>query len=171
MKIGPTRRSDYGIRALLWLARSDDGITTAASIADGMEIPKGFLHQVLLTLKHSNLITSRRGRTGGYSLAREPEDISILEIMEALEGPIEDGECAMRGGPCHWEVVCAMHWVWSEARAALVEKLKAATLADVSEADVALLAGNMPAPASTHRARPSRQTSGDESNPNQPRKP
>jgi Rrf2 family iron-sulfur cluster assembly transcriptional regulator len=153
MKILPTRRTDYGIRALLWMARGGDGPATAGEIATGMEIPKGFLHQVLLTLKRAGLVTSRPGRTGGYRLAADPGDISILAIMEALEGPIEDGECAMRGGPCHWQEVCAMHWVWSEARGALVARLKDASLADVSAADLALLAGDAAVPPDSHRAK------------------
>lgn len=153
MKIQPTRRSDYGIRALLWLVRIEGGSATAAEIAAGMEIPKGFLHQVLLTLKRAGLVTSRAGRTGGYRLTRNPATISILEVMEALEGPIEEGECAMRGGPCHWEDVCAMHWVWSEARGALVTRLKDATLADVAAADLALLTGKATVPPDSHRAK------------------
>jgi Rrf2 family protein len=151
VKILPTRRTDYGIRAMLWLARSDGKSATAARIAAEMDIPKGFLHQVLLSLKRSGLVSSRTGRTGGYLLARRPEDVSLLEIIEALEGSIQDGECAMKGGPCHWDDVCALHWVWSEARSALVDKLKDATLADVSQADLALLAGKAPVPKDSHR--------------------
>ncbi len=72
--------------------------------------------------------------------------------MEALEGPIENGECAMKGGPCHWDDVCPMHWVWSSARNALVEKLKDASLADIAEADAALLTGQIPVPPDAHRS-------------------
>jgi Rrf2 family protein len=136
---------------MLWMARSDGETATAAQIATEMEIPKGFLHQVLLSLKQAGLVTSRTGRTGGYRLARDPADVSILEIIEALEGSLEDGECAMQGGPCHWDDVCALHWVWSEARSALVARLKEATLSDVSEADLALLAGSVAAPGNSHR--------------------
>ena len=153
MKVLPTRRTDYGIRAMLWLARSDGTRATAARIASEMEIPKGFLHQVLLALKRSGLVTSRTGRTGGYQLSRDPDDVSVLEIIEALEGSIEDGECAMAGGPCHWDDVCPLHWVWSDARAAMVSKLKEATLADVAAAEVSLLAGESPVPPDSHRKR------------------
>jgi Rrf2 family protein len=152
MKILPTRRVDYGIRALLWLARAESGTATARRIATEMEIPKGFLHQILQSLRRSGLVTSRTGRTGGYQLARSPDDISVLEIIEALEGSIEDGECAMKGGPCHWDNVCALHWVWNSARIALVAELKQATLADVSEADLALLEERIAIPKTSHRA-------------------
>lgn len=153
MKILPTRRTDYGIRAMLWLARTEDGTATAAEIAAEMDIPKGFLHQVLLALKHAGLVTSRTGRTGGYHLTRDAAEVSILEIIEGLEGSIEEGECAMKGGPCHWDDVCALHWVWSEARSALAERLGAATLADVSNADLALLTGTAEIPTDAHRRR------------------
>ncbi len=152
MKILPTRRSDYGIRALVWMARAEDRSTTAAQIADEMEIPKGFLHQVLLGLRRAGIVASRTGRTGGYRLAKPAAEISVLEVMEALEGPIENGECAMKGGPCHWDDVCPMHWVWSSARNALVEKLKDASLADIAEADAALLTGQIPVPPDAHRS-------------------
>lgn len=154
MKILPTRRTDYGIKAMLWLARAGDGPTPAAEIAAEMGIPKGFLHQVLHTLKRSGLVTSRPGRTGGYRLSRDPGRVSMLEIIEALEGPIENGECAMRGGPCHWNDVCALHWVWSAARGALASELKRATLADVAAADLALMEGRIVVPPNSHRAGP-----------------
>jgi Rrf2 family protein len=151
MKILPTRRVDYGIRALLWLARTEEETETARRIATEMEIPKGFLHQILQALRRSGLVISRTGRTGGYRLARAPEDISILEVIEALEGSIENGECAMKGGPCHWDNVCALHWVWTSARSALVTELKQATLAEVSKADLALLEERVATPKTSHR--------------------
>jgi Rrf2 family protein len=136
---------------MLWMARSSGEYATASQIAQEMEIPKGFLHQVLLALKKARLVVSRPGRTGGYRIAQDPRKVSVLEIIEALEGPIEAGECAMEGGPCHWEDVCALHWVWSGARSALAAELKAATLADVSRADRALREGTVAVPTDSHR--------------------
>jgi Rrf2 family protein len=156
MKLVPTRRTDYGIRGLLFLAHRSGDWAKATEIARAMDIPVGFLHQVLQELQRASLVTSRTGRTGGYALARPPSTITIREIVEALEGPLAAQECALRGGPCHWENVCALHWVWSSAQEALVAELERATLAQVAEDDRALAAGTKPVPASAHRRRPRR---------------
>lgn len=153
MKLVPTRRTDYGIRALLYLAQQQGGPSKAGEISEAMEIPTGFLHQVMQELQRSGLVTSRPGRTGGYSLAIAPEDITVRRIVEALEGPLEAQECALRGGPCRWQDVCALHWVWSGAQQALVTALDAATLAQVVADDRDLASGAKQAPAESHRRR------------------
>jgi Rrf2 family protein len=106
---------------------------------------------VLQELQRARLVSSRSGPSGGYLLARPPEDITILEVVETLEGPIETSECALRGGPCHWDDVCAMHWVWSSARRALSDSLRAATLSRVAADDRALAEGTATVPADSHR--------------------
>ncbi len=159
MKLVPTRRTDYGIRALLFLAHRYPRPGKAAEIGEAMEVPIGFLHQVLQELQRARLVISRPGRTGGYALARPPETITIRAIVEALEGPLEAQECALRGGPCHWEDVCALHWVWSGAQHALIKALEAATLAQVAEDDRALEEGKKDAPVNSHRRQPKIQAS------------
>jgi Rrf2 family protein len=151
VKLVPTNRTDYGLRALIYLAGANGPWTKAAEIAVAMDIPTGFLHLVLQELQRSGLVTSRSGPNGGYALARRAAAITICEIVESLEGPLDTGECALRGGPCHWEDVCALHRVWSEARLALRERLQSATLAEVAEADRALAAGKAVVPADSHR--------------------
>jgi len=151
MKLTPTNRTDYAIRALIHLANHEGARVKAADIGAAMDIPTGFLQQVLQELQRARLVSSRPGPAGGYQLARAPEEITILEIVETLEGPIETSECALRGGPCHWEQVCALHWVWSSARAALSSALRGATLARVAADDRALSDGSVPVPADTHR--------------------
>jgi len=142
VKLVPTRRTDYGIRALIFLAEHDGGgRAKAGEIATAMNIPAGFLHQVLQELQRAGLVTSRPSRTGGYQLARPAGEVTILEIVEALEGPLAGGECALRGGPCHWDQVCALHWVWSSAQHALADRLGSATLAQVVADDLALATG------------------------------
>lgn len=151
MKLTPTRRTDYGIRALIYLAQHAGEPVKALEISEAMKIPQGFLHQVLQALQRSSLVSSRPSRHGGYALTRTPEDVTILEIVEALEGPLATSECALRGGPCHWDEVCALHWVWSSARKALSDSLGSATLASVAEDDRALAEGRKQAPADSHR--------------------
>jgi Rrf2 family protein len=158
MKLVPTRRTDYGIRALLFLAHRYPEPAKAAEIGEAMDVPVGFLHQVLQELQRSRLVISRPGRTGGYALAKSPEQITIRRIVESLEGPLEAQECALRGGPCHWEDVCALHWVWSGAQKALIEALDAATLAQVADDDRALAEGRKLPPPNSHRHHPEIRT-------------
>ena len=151
MKIVTTRRSDYGMRAMVCLAGTSLELTTAAEIAKEMEIPQGFLHQVLQELQRGGLVRSASGRGGGYALTRSPEAISVLEVLEALEGSLGLGECALRGGPCRWDDVCALHEVWSAGRAAFCGRLAASSLADVADVDARLREGTYEVPADSHR--------------------
>lgn len=159
MKIVTTRRSDYGIRAMVCLAGSDDELVTAATIAEEMEIPQGFLHQVLQTLQRSGLVSSTPGRGGGYSLGRPPAEISVLEVLEALEGPLDRGECSLRGGPCRWDDVCALHEVWSAGRDAFCAELAGSTVAEVAGVDRELKQGSYGIPFDSHRHRPDGEAS------------
>lgn len=151
VKLVPTRRTDYAIRSLLFLAHQNGSSAKAIDIGAAMDIPKGFLHQVLQELQRAGLVTSRSGPNGGYALAQTPEDITIRHIVEALEGALTAQECALRGGPCHWDNVCALHDVWASAQQSLVDVLSEATLAQVAADDLALAAGTKPIPANTHR--------------------
>lgn len=151
MKITTTRRSDYGVRAVICIAARSPDRVKAAEIAEEMDIPLGFLHQVLQALQVGGVVDSRTGRNGGYRLVRSAEAISILNIIECLEGPLGIGECALRGGPCHWDDVCAMHEVWSACRSAFCEQLGAATLAQVVDVNRRLEQEEYPIPEITHR--------------------
>ena len=150
MKLVPTHRTDYGLRALIHLARQGRRVK-AVEIASAMGIPPTFLYQILQDLQRARLVTSQPGRSGGYALAIPAEEVTILQIVEALEGPVTEGECALRGGPCYWEDVCPLHRVWSGARQALADQLASATLAHVAEEDRALAEGTLPVPPDSHR--------------------
>jgi Rrf2 family protein len=151
MKLVPTRRTDYGLRALIFLAEHHGGLATGAEIAEGMAIPTNFLHQVLRELQRARLVTSRASRGGGYSLARGADAISVLDVVEALEGPIDTDECVMRGGPCQWDEVCAVHRVWSAARMALSNQLASASIATLAGENRALSEGRLAIPEDSHR--------------------
>lgn len=151
MKLVPTRRSDYAVRAMLYLAAHDGTPSKAEAISTFMDIPPAFVRQVLQALTRSGLVVSQSGRTGGYSLIRAPEAISLLEIIESLEGPLDGGECALRGGPCHWDDVCALHEVWSRSRNVFRQSLAATHLDEILAADRRLESGDYAPPADSHR--------------------
>jgi Rrf2 family protein len=146
MKIVPTRRTDYGVRALINLAQNHPEGQAAPAISKDMDIPVGFLRQVLQELGRAGLVSSQPGRSGGYTLTGDPQQITLHEVIEALEGRNEDPACALDGGPCHWERACAIHWVWMAAKDAFTGTLQGATLAQIAADDAKLREGKLPAP-------------------------
>lgn len=119
-----------------------------------MDVPTGFLHQVLRDLQRAGFVDAQVSRNGGYALSEAADRISLLAVPEALEGSITAAECALRGGPYHWRDVCALHWAWSSARQALADQLAAVTLGEIAADDLALAAGRKPVPGDSHRRRP-----------------
>ena len=140
MDIALSKRADYAVRAALALAETQDGrpYTTIAEVAERMSLPRTFTPQILGLLARAGIADSKAGRGGGYRLARTPRKISMLEIVEAAEGPLVNGRCTMRGGPCRWEDRCAVHDTWMKAADALRRSLGRTSLADVARADRAL---------------------------------
>ena len=100
MRLTLTRRADYAVRAMLALARHEDGLLSGGRIAAEMHIPPRFVAQVMGDLVQAGLAQARTGRSGGYRLAREPEAISILAIVEAAEGDARRHSCVLSSGSC-----------------------------------------------------------------------
>ncbi len=97
-----------------------------------MDIPDRYVTQILANLVRHGLLTAVAGPNGGYSLARAPEGITLLEVVEAAEGQIGLDACVLRGGPCEWDEVCPLHITWAQAQNALKEHLSAATFAELA---------------------------------------
>ena len=144
MNLTLSRRGDYVIRAALCLASAYDGrgsYRKIRQIAEVMELPSSYTPQVLRFLAKAGLAEAKAGREGGYRLTRRPEEISLLEVVEAAEGQLASERCPMRGGPCHWDDVCAVHPTWILASEAVRSTLADTTLAQVAETDRVLAAG------------------------------
>ena len=95
----------YGIQAALELARKyNAGPVQIRDIAKDQRIPIRYLEQILLILKRRHLLSSVRGKEGGYSLAKHPSDISVLEVIEALDGPIEFAQKRLKRHPVLFEL-------------------------------------------------------------------
>jgi Rrf2 family protein len=135
MRLELTRRGDYAVRAMLALARHGEasGLLSARRIAEGMAIPERFLPQVLGDLTRAGLVEASPGRNGGYRLARPAGEISLLEVVEAIEGDSRRKSCVLRGGPCGQDGTCDVHDVFFSAQDAMLGTLAAATLAGLPE--------------------------------------
>lgn len=118
------------------------------------EVPQSFASQILADLVRAGLATSRAGRDGGYRLARPPAQISLLEVIEASEGPLRANRCALGEGPCRWDAVCPLHETWGEATVLLRELLGRTDLASLAERDRAIEEGVYAIPPDSHRAHP-----------------
>ena len=127
---------EYGIRALLDLAlHGQSGPSLSRETAQRQSIPETYLNQLLLQLRRGGLITSARGPRGGHMLARAPETITVLEIMEALEGPLvvvaEINTDIKSSTPSETDALLSD--LWDELRRTMHEHLSSTTLQDLVE--------------------------------------
>lgn len=132
-----TRRSSYAIRAVLTLARREPlGYVPARTIARDMDIPVRFVPQVLGDLNRAGLVEARLGRAGGHRLARPASTISLLDIIHASEGDTRRRSCVLTGILCGSDhETCEVHELFSDAQAAMLERLSGTTVAEVIAAD------------------------------------
>jgi Rrf2 family protein len=125
-----TKRADYAIRAMLALSRENgDGPLSARRIAEEMAIPGRFLPQVMGDLSRAGLVHAEPGRNGGYRLGRPATEVSLLDVIEAVEGDSRRRSCVLRGGPCGASGTCDVHDVFFAAQDAVIGILSAASLA------------------------------------------
>ncbi len=135
-----TRQADYAVRAVLYLAKlGSDQRAATSQIAQEQRIPPSFLAKIVSQLSVAGILQTSRGARGGVSLARSPEQISILEVVEAIDGPILLNECvADNGGNCPFGDTCPMQPVWCDAQYELVMRLKNTSFGQFLPTDSAL---------------------------------
>jgi|DewCreStandDraft_2_1066082.scaffolds.fasta_scaffold01826_5 Rrf2 family protein len=123
-----SRRGDYGLRLVLELALTPPGeFVPAATIAEKQDIPLAFLGKIINQLVVAGLVRTQRGARGGVTLTRSPADISLLDVVEALEGPLLLNTCLRAPGTCQRDIFCPIYTAWGQAQAALVHSLRSIT--------------------------------------------
>ena len=130
MRLEITRRSDLASRAVVVLARSG-GRMKSAELAEALGTTAGFVPQILGPLVERGWVTSVPGPTGGYEAAVATERLSVLDVIEAVEGPTVTGRCVLVDRPCNDAGHCALHQPWGRARAGLLDELARTTLAEL----------------------------------------
>ena len=129
-----TRQADYAVRAVLYLARMGDGTRAPTSrIAQEQQIPPSFLAKIISQLSVAGMVQTSRGARGGVALAREPEKITLLDVVEAIDGPILLNECVGDPSTCVFGDDCPVHSVWCEAQAQLVRHLAGTSFASMGK--------------------------------------
>lgn len=121
------------MRSLHVLAASSERLK-GPDLAEAVGSTAGFVSQVVTPLVRAGWVRSDPGPTGGYALIADLDDISILAVIEAIEGPTDTGRCVLADRPCNEVGMCALHGPWLRARSQLLEQLAAVT---VAEADAA----------------------------------
>lgn len=137
------RLTDYAVVAMCHMTRAPDGLFTAPSIAQETGIPLPTVAKLLNALAHAGLVASHRGAAGGYSLNRPATDISVAEIVQALEGPIALTACVDGAvGGCESESFCPMRGNWDKVNKAIHGALSRVSLADMLPGPASFLPGD-----------------------------
>jgi len=127
-------RGEYASRAMLELSlRYQEGPLHSRQISEAQEIPQRFLEQILLLLKRAGYLKSRKGRKGGYVLAKPPGEINVAEVIRVMDGPLAPIDCVsvMAHESCPMERTCGLRWLWKDVRDAVAEILERTTFADL----------------------------------------
>ena len=120
-----TRQADYAVRAVLYLSRVGNNQRSATStVAKEQHIPPSFLAKIISQLSIAGLLHTSRGARGGVTLARDPREITLLEVIEAIDGPIRLNECVGDESACTFDHDCPLRPVWCDAQEELVKRLR-----------------------------------------------
>ena len=129
-----SRESEYGLKAMIYLAQQPQAtILTLHQIAQANDLPVGFLAKTLQKLTRHGLLQSFRGRRRGYCLARDPSDIRLGELLEAIEGPDLFNRCLFWGRRCGDRNPCLLHAGWREIKPHLTEFIETVTLGELAK--------------------------------------
>ncbi len=127
-----SRKIDYGLRAMIYLASiPPEAVVPFREIAHQMMVPEDFLAKILKTLVDEKLVRSTRGPHGGYALARPASEISFLDVIEAVEGPVAINVC-LDDDPCKKASACTMVGVWRRGQERMLDVYREAKLADLA---------------------------------------
>ncbi len=127
-----TRREEYALKGIVFLARQPGKkVTLVGEVSRVQKIPEKFLAKIFQRLAKAGLLRSIRGAGGGFLLRRPADEITMREVLEALEGPLAINRCLLRKGECAEELGCPLHEVWEEAQEGLLKVLDGTTIEDL----------------------------------------
>ena len=136
-----TRAADYAVRVLVHLASAPVGHKYPLNeLAAATGVQESFLSKILQRLVHQGVLVSQRGSGGGFVLNRAPDQISLLEVVEAIEGPTQLNHCVGESGHCSRKEWCGVHPVWERAQASLTQVLGGVSVAQLASETALLLA-------------------------------
>ena len=153
MNMTLSKRGNYVVLSALCLAWAYESgeYRKIREVVATMKIPQTFASQILAELVKAGVATSKAGKDGGYRLTRSPKEITMLEVIEAGEGPLRAERCALQDGPCRWDFACPLHWIWGDSIDAFRDNLAKVTLASLVANDKALELNTFRMPETSHR--------------------
>lgn len=125
-----SQTTEYALRAMVWLAHAGPGLTPTSVLADETRVPFNYLAKVLQALAKADLIVGRRGVGGGYRLARGPDEITMLDVVNAIN-PVRPIDTCPLGIPNHDANLCSLHCRLDRAARDLIAAFGSVTLADL----------------------------------------
>ena len=132
MRLELTKKTDLAFQALDIIATHGGERVSGARLSDLLDVSSQYLPHVMAPLTRAGWVSSVSGPHGGYLLSVDLHDVSLLQLVEAVEGPVETGRC-LHHGPIHGQDAnCALHAPWSRAREAMIEELRITRLSDIS---------------------------------------
>jgi len=135
-----TRGGEYGVRGVLYLAQQEEGkVSMLSAIAKAQDVPPRFLAKIFQALAKAGVVKSHRGAKGGFSLARPASEVTIRDVIEAVEGPVFLNVCLAAPGECNREALCPLHSVWEEAQAKMMGVLGQKDFAELARAEKQML--------------------------------
>lgn len=128
-----TRAADYGVRVMVYLAGLPEGERTLLpQLAEATGTPESFLSKVLQALTRAQLISSWRGKSGGFAILPQGRSASLYDVIEAVEGPIRLNLCLVSGKSCGRMPNCPAHPVWARAQQAMMDVLTSASISEMA---------------------------------------
>lgn len=131
---------EYAVRALVYVAEEDEDGQARVKIAEickRAEIPEAYTRKVFQALVRGEFLTAHRGPGGGYSLTRPSSEISILDVIVAVDGENTFGRCVMGLSGCGGDKPCPLHHIWAGSKERMLHKLRSCTLREIKEMIVA----------------------------------
>jgi Rrf2 family iron-sulfur cluster assembly transcriptional regulator len=127
-----TRGGEYAVRAMMYLGRYPVGhVSSLRDVCREQDVPESFLAKIFQSLTRAGLVASYRGAHGGFSLARPADEITIRDVVEAIDGPIALNACVLWPEECHRSGDCPMHRVWEQAQERMMSVLDDVTIGEL----------------------------------------
>ena len=126
-----TRDTDYAVRALCFMARSENEVVSVSDLIRALKIPKAFLRKLLQVLNKKRILTSSKGKGGGFALARPADKIFLVKLMEIFQGTFQLNECFFKKGRCGNVRTCPLRKRLMQLEGVVSEELKSITIASL----------------------------------------
>ena len=130
-----TRETDYAVRCILYLAERTNEDVASSEISEAMSIPQSFLQKTVQKLVKGKLLQSLKGARGGVRLLKSPEEISLLDVVEVVQGPLAVNLCALEENKCERESSCSVHPAWVKVQGVIEDELRNYTFKKLMQSD------------------------------------